>query len=71
MCSCAACHQMPPDPFNLAKHLDPATGIWPIHEWGKNCSRGFISDSRFGSGQVIKRTNRTATKKLYRKLERK
>lgn len=35
------------------KPVDPATGIRPISEWGSACARGFVSDSRFGSGQVI------------------
>jgi hypothetical protein len=60
--------EMPADPRNPGKHLDPSTGIWPIEEWGSACGRGFISDSRFGGGQVIKRTNRSTSRK-WRKVE--
>jgi hypothetical protein len=41
-------------------------GPKPVSEWGAACGRGFVSDSRFGSGQVIKRTNRSAQRKRYR-----
>lgn len=59
---------MKEDPNRPGKHIDPKTGIWPICEWGNACYQGFVSDSRFGSGNVIKRTNREVTKK-WRKLE--
>jgi hypothetical protein len=47
------------------KPLDPATGIWPMAEWGLECARGFVSDERFNRGgdRVIKRTTRTVTRK--------
>ena len=48
--------------------IDPRTGIKPISEWGSECGRGFVSDARFGSGQVIKRTNRDSSRK-WRKVE--
>jgi hypothetical protein len=54
---------MPVDPRNPHKHIDPATGIWPIAEWGAACRRGFVSNERFGSGPVVPRTNRAATRK--------
>jgi len=54
---------MKSDPKRPEKHLDPKTGIWPMSEWGVECQRGFVSDSRFGSDQVIKRTNRESTRK--------
>lgn len=54
---------MKPDPKRPGKHLDPRTGIWPMSEWGSSCERGFVSDSRFGSGVVIKRTSRVVTRK--------
>lgn len=57
---------MPLDPKNPAKHINPETGIWPISEWGYGCKRGFVSDARFGSGQVIQRTNRETTRKWRR-----
>ena len=38
--------------------------------WGSSCGRGFVSDSRFGSDQVIKRTNRSTSRK-WRKLDEK
>ncbi len=53
-----------PDPRRPGKHIDPQTGIWPISEWGFECMRGFVSDSRFGPNDlVIKRTNRAITRK--------
>jgi hypothetical protein len=58
---------MPVDPRNPHQHIDPATGIWPTREWGAACRRGFVSDSRFGAGQVVPRTNRASTRK-WRKL---
>lgn len=30
--------------------------------WGTECTRGFVRDDRFGSGRVIKGTNRSKTK---------
>ena len=56
-------HELKPDPRRPGKHLDPQTGIWPMHEWGAACARGFISNPRFGSGPVIERTNRETTRK--------
>ena len=50
----------------LGYRIDPKTGIKPIADWGNACYRGFVSDSRFGSGQVIKRTNRETTRKWIR-----
>jgi hypothetical protein len=61
--------QLPPDPERPGKHIDPATGIWPISEWGSACYQGFVSDSRFGSARVIKRTNRETTRR-WRRIER-
>jgi hypothetical protein len=55
--------ELPRDPRRPDKHIDPATGIWPMSEWGTNCYLGFVSDSRFGGGQVIKRTNHTTSKR--------
>jgi hypothetical protein len=51
---------MPPDPAHPGKHIDPATGIWPVSEWGSECGRGFVSDERFqrGNEKVIKRKAR-------------
>lgn len=54
---------MPADPRRLGKHIKPETGIWPTCEWGYECQRGFVSDSRFGGGTVIKRTNRQTTRR--------
>jgi hypothetical protein len=54
---------MPADPRHPNKRLDPRTGILPISEWGAACRRGFVSDSRFGSGPVVPRTNRGNTRK--------
>lgn len=51
------------DPNRPDKHIDPATGIWPIEEWGAACERGFVSSARFGSGTVIKRTDRNTTRR--------
>jgi hypothetical protein len=57
-CSCESCRNLPPHPTIPGKHIDPKTGILPIHEWGEECGRGWVSESRFGTGPVIKRTNR-------------
>jgi hypothetical protein len=57
---------LPVDPKRPDKHRDPATGIWPMSEWGAECYRGFVSSSMFGSGQVIKRTNRDVSRKWRR-----
>ena len=38
----------------------------PISRWGSECGRGWVRDERFGSGQVIKGTNRNKTRKVYR-----
>jgi hypothetical protein len=39
-------------------------GIGPPWSWGHACSRGWVSDARFGPGQtVIPRTNRAAQRK--------
>ncbi|HEY1495409.1 MAG TPA: hypothetical protein VGF49_12745 [Candidatus Solibacter sp.] len=61
-----------PDPERPDKHIDPATGIWPIAEWGSECSRGFVSDARFArpGDRIIPRTSRTVTRR-WRKLDRK
>jgi hypothetical protein len=44
---------------NTAKHI---TSVKPISEWGPACATGFVRDSRFGSGQVIKGTNRVRSR---------
>jgi hypothetical protein len=41
MCSCKECLALPPHPHVPGKHIDPRTGIFPIHEWGGECGRGF------------------------------
>jgi hypothetical protein len=46
--------------------VDSKTGIKPISAWGYGCARGFVSDARFGSGQVIKRTNRDVSRRWRR-----
>ena len=46
--------------------IDPETGIAPISEWGNHCARGFVSDARFGPGNVIERTNRDVSRKWRR-----
>lgn len=61
----------PPHPTKPGKHIDPATGIFPICEWGAECRRGFVSNSRFASSateKVIPRTNRSAQKKKHMPL---
>lgn len=51
-------------PFCRAcKDFGFTTGIWPVCECGWESARGFVSDSRFGAGQVIQRTNRDVTRK--------
>ncbi len=56
---------MPEDPQHLGKHINPATGIWPVCEWAGACMRGFVRSEMFnrGSDQVIKGTNRATTRK--------
>lgn len=68
MCACQNCAAMPPHPLYAGKHLNPATRTLPIHEWGSECRRGFVSDSRFARGTetVIKRTDRNKTRQVYR-----
>lgn len=53
-------------PIRDGKHVDPALGCAPLHEWGSECARGWVRDDRFGSGQVIKGTNRGKTREIYR-----
>lgn len=54
-------------PWPLPKLATLAKGdgvLRPIAEWGSECGRGFVSDSRFSSSdQVIPRTNRNTTRK--------
>ncbi len=64
--NCPACAAMPLNPDDPGHHKDPATGIRPLHEWGADCGRGWVRDARFGSGQVIKGTNRNKTRQIYR-----
>ena len=40
---------LPGGPDQPGKHIDPETGIWPKEEWGPECSRGWVSDSRLRS----------------------
>lgn len=69
LCNCPACSALPISPVNPRYHLHPH-GAAPVHEWGSECARGFVSDSRFSRGNdlVIARTNRTATKKMYQRI---
>lgn len=60
---------MKPAPNHPGKHIDPATAIWPIAEWGSSCGRGFVSNERFARSKtetVLKRANRKNTKRWYR-----
>lgn len=56
---------MRPDPNRPGGHINPCTGIPPIKEWGCHfgAARGFVSNPRFGSGQVIPRTNSAQKKR--------
>lgn len=45
------------------EHPSAPTGALPISQWGGACARGFVRDSRFGDGQVIKGTNRNTSRK--------
>lgn len=48
----------------LSTHVKGEGGVLPISEWGAECGRGFVSDSRFSAtDRVIKRTNRQSTRK--------
>jgi len=67
-CSCPSCSALPDHPFVPGLHVNPETRIPPIHEWGAECSRGWVSDARFARGakdSVIPRANRTKTKQVY------
>lgn len=65
-CPCCGQEGLVPLIWPEGKHVDLNTGIWPIHEWGFASARGFVRDSRFGPGQVIKGTNRANTRKWRR-----
>jgi hypothetical protein len=65
LCGCPSCSALPISPVNPRFHLAP-TGAAPIYEWGASCGRGWVRDDRFGSGQVIKGTNRNKTRQMYR-----
>jgi len=51
-------------PRAAAHTVDPATGIWPVREWGLECARGFVRDERFArpGDRVIAPTNRATTR---------
>lgn len=66
-CPCCGRPDLAPRIDRPGKHYDLKTGILPIHEWAGACGIGFISNARFGSGQVIKRTNRE-TSRRWRQL---
>jgi hypothetical protein len=70
VCNCPSCAALPTSAVDPHRHIDPATGIAPIHEWGSACARGFVSDARFsrGSDLVIKRADRTKTRQVYRAM---
>ena len=53
----------------MRQDLDPNTGIKPIRDWGPECGRGFVRDSRFGGGQVISGTNRQKTRQNRRLVD--
>lgn len=68
-CNCETCAKLPEHPTIPNHHLNPETGILPLHEWGAECYRGFVRNERFGAGQtVIAGTNRQKTKKAYSKF---
>lgn len=49
--------------------IDPATGIWPIREWGTECGRGFVGNERFArpGEKVIQRSNRAKQRRQFQK----
>jgi hypothetical protein len=50
---------LPRDPRRPDKHIDPATHIWPINEWGPACRRGFVRTHASAPGLLCgKRTGR-------------
>jgi len=49
--------------FLAIPDVDPQTGIAPIERWRGSCGRGFVSDSRFGSGLVLKRNTHRSKRK--------
>lgn len=54
----------PPAAVEPEKARDPSIPS----SWGNTCSRGFVRDARFGSGQVIPGTNRAMQRKQRRVL---
>ena len=46
----------------------PISGIDPSL-WGTDCTRGFVRDSRFGGGQVIKGTDRNKSRSNRRMVD--
>lgn len=62
-CPCCGRPGLAPLIFPAGKHVDLRTGARPIAEWGNSAAVGFVRDSRFGSGQVIKGTNRATSRK--------
>lgn len=59
---------MPRDPARADKHIDPATGIWPICEWTGECFRGFTHSERFAthSDRVFKKRKSRPRQKATR-----
>jgi hypothetical protein len=55
---------LPADPARPDRHIDPATGIWPICEWGGECLRGFVHSERFATrnDRVFKKRSRRKQK---------
>lgn len=59
--------QLPQDQSGAAQTISTVTerALTPlaVNLWGHECARGFVRDARFGSGQVIKGTNRAKSRK--------
>jgi hypothetical protein len=70
MCKCKGCADLPAHPYIPNKHINPATGLPPTHEWGAECGRGWVSCVQFarGTDSIIPRTDRSKTRKVYQSI---
>ena len=62
-CPCCGIEGIVPLIQQPGKHLDLATGIWPVAEWGHECGRGFVTDLRFAGRNTVLVIKRSAGRK--------
>jgi hypothetical protein len=69
-CPCCGCADLAPLVWPPGKHIDLCTGIFPVSEWGPECTRGFVRDERFARAgdRVIKPTSRDVVRS-WRQLD--